>query len=157
VSFGVSLKIKNSFFDRQAVMSGVSRAKRRNLSKAGAFIRRNAQWSMRRRKKPSPPGEPPHVHVGHLKRLILFGYDAVHGSVVVGPLRFKNGEAPALNEFGGTAQRKIRVIRFDRAAGRRRVKFKHVTARYPKRPFMGPALLKALPTIPRTWAGSVRT
>ena len=126
------------FFDKTPVRRAVGRAKRRVLSRAGAFVRRRAKSSIRRRKRISRPGEPPSSHAGHLRRLILFGYDRAAESVVIGPLRFKRGEAPPLLEFGGTAQR-----------GRRRM-------RYRARPFMGPAMEKEAPNFPRLWRDSVR-
>jgi len=142
----LDLKIKTLFFDRPKVWRAVDKAKRAVLSKAGAFIRTTARHSMRRRKGSAPPGKPPHVHEGSLRRLILFGYDRSSDSVVVGPVGFKRSSTPNVLEFGGVTT----VIR------RRRGKLVKRKARIAKRAYMGPALEKERPKLPRLWAGSVR-
>ncbi|HSV28701.1 MAG TPA: hypothetical protein VLL76_04055 [Candidatus Omnitrophota bacterium] len=139
----IGLDVKRMFFDRQAVIVQADAATRKVLSKFGAFVRRTARGSIRRRKKTSEPGAPPSGHTGLLKRLIFFAYDPDRRSVVIGPapLRAKV-EAPPLLEYGGTARRKDRRGRT-------------VTARYRARPFMGPALAKELPGLPPLWRESI--
>jgi hypothetical protein len=103
---GVAFSIREyrqSFFDSAAVQSAVDRATLRVLSRFGAFVRTSARSSIRKRKAVGRPGEPPSSHEGSLKRLILFAFDTQSQSVVVGPARFRAGEAPPLLEFGGTA------------------------------------------------------
>jgi len=85
---GVS-DFKKSFFDRAAVTSKVDAATRRVLSKMGAFVRRRAKSSIRKRKKVSAPGQPPSSHVGTLRNLLFFGYDSGTKTVVVGPAAFE--------------------------------------------------------------------
>ena len=154
----VSFQSKQMFFDRQAVIDAVGKANARNLSKAGAFVRRAARSSLRRRKRVSLPGTPPSVHsrdpVASLKN-IWFVFDPVSRSVVVGPLKL-NGPVrlrgsnrttvPALHELGGVA-----VIR----EGPRRRRRERL-ATYPKRPFMGSAMHRELPKFPGLWANSVK-
>lgn len=107
---------------------------------------------MRRRKGSAPPGTPPHAHEGSLRRLILFGYDRASDSVVVGPVRLnKPGAAPSVLEFGGRTTIKQRRTR----ANDRRVVTKR-RIRIEARPYMGPALKKELPNIPKAWSSSVR-
>ena len=118
------------FFDTAPVQRAVDRARRDRLSKAGAFVRTRARSSIRKRKGTSRPGEPPHGHAGHLRRLLLFGYDAQAQTVVVGPLPFNEGEAPELLEFGDGARR--------------------------PRPFMGPALEAEAPKFPDLFRDSIR-
>lgn len=143
----LDLRIKDLFFDRQVVLRAVDKARREVLSKAGAFVRTTARTSIRKRKGTSPPGSPPYSHTGLLRRWILFGYDRNSDSVVVGPTRLnKPGDAPHVLEFGGTTT----VMR--RQSGRiekRRVRIN-------RRPYIGPALEKEAPKLPRLWAGSVR-
>lgn len=55
---------KGNFFDRKAVLAAVDKATLRVLSKFGAFVRRRAKSSIRKRKKASPPGQPPSSHSG---------------------------------------------------------------------------------------------
>ena len=141
----IGFEIKRMFLDRQAVISKVDAATRRVLSKFGAFVRRSAKSSIRKRKKPAPPGQPPSSHTGLLKKFIFFGYDADRRSVVIGPTRLNQkgrGEAPPLLEYGGKAT----LVR--------RGKKKRVT--YQARPYMGPAFEKEKPQLPAMWRGSVR-
>ena len=141
----IGFEIKRMFFDRQAVISKVDAATRRVLSKFGAFVRRSAKSSIRKRKKAAPPGQPPSSHTGLLKKFIFFGYDADRRSVVIGPTRLNQkgrGEAPPLLEYGGKTTLK-------RGGKKRRVT-------YQARPYMGPAFEKEKPQLPAMWRGSVR-
>ena len=142
----IDMRIKSMFFDRPKVIRAVDRAKRKVLSKAGAFIRTSARTSIRPRKGTSRPSSPPHSHEGSLRRLILFGYDAGSDSVVVGPVGFKRPTAPNVLEFGG------------KATIFRRVKGKLVREQVPiaSRPYMTPALKKEQHRLPTLWRNSVR-
>lgn len=137
----ITIKIKQFFFDRAAVIRAVEPAKLKVLSKVGAFVRRRAQTSMRYRKKASKPGTPPSAHKNSgalLRKLIYFGYDPQTDSVVVGPVQARGGQAPRLNEFGGT------------------LKAKGKTFTYPPRPFMAPALKAEEPKLPSYWSNTIR-
>lgn len=141
----IGFEIKRMFFDRQAVVSKVDAATRRVLSKFGAFVRRSAKSSIRKRKKAAPPGQPPSSHTGLLKKFIFFGYDAARQSVVIGPTRLNQkgrGEAPPLLEYGGKTTLK-------RGGKKRRVT-------YQARPYMGPAFEKEKPQLPAMWRGSIK-
>lgn len=162
---GIGFRLpKSSFFDRPKVMKSVDRATRRVLSRFGAYVRTTAKRSIKRPRKPprkaprkaprnhsqnqassrtSQPGSAPYSHEGSLKRLIYFGFDPRKRSVVIGPVPFKEGEAPELLEEGGTA------VRRDHQG-------KRVTARYRPRPFMGPAYHQELPSVPQMWRDSVK-
>ena len=119
--FNMTMHMKDFFFDRQAVIDRIGQANRKALSKVGAFIRRRARSSLRRRKRPSPPGNPPSVHsddsIATLKN-ILFAYEPQHDSLVVGPVglnqRFFIGPqlgsatVPQLHEFGSRV--KVREV-----------------------------------------------
>jgi len=134
------------FFDRKKVIRAADAAERRNLSKAGAFIRTTAKQSIRRRKGASPPGSPPSSHTGLLKRFIFFGYDRRRRTVVVGPMKLnrKVGNAPEALEHGGTS---VVVEGLRRRRRRRRVRIR-------ARPFMGRAMRKT-PLAP-LWRDSIR-
>lgn len=142
----IDFRIKDLFFDKATVKRAVNSAKRRVLSKGGAFIRTTAKHSIRTRKGQAPPGGPPHSHEGSLRRLIFFGYDRASDSVVVGPVGFRSSTAPNVLEFGGTT--KVKTRRHGRLVTQR--------ARVETRPYMGPAFEKERPKLPRMWAGSVR-
>lgn len=142
-----TMRIIDMFFDRHTVMRAVDKAKRAVLSKAGAFIRTTAKHSIRTKKGVAPPGQPPHSHVGLLRRFLFFAYEPVSESVVIGPAKLnKPTEAPRVLEHGG----KTRVER------RRRGKVVRRQVTIEARPFMGPALEKERPKLPALWAGSVK-
>lgn len=137
-------EFRRSFFDRKLVIDKMSNATRRALSKVGAFVRKRAKTSIKRRKGISKPGSPPSSHAGQLKGLLFFGYDPSAQSVVVGPAAFRKAEAPNLLEFGGT------IVRSTRKGKKKMV--------YRPRPFMAPALQKEIEagTIPKQWKNAIR-
>lgn len=143
----IDMRIKAMFFDRPKVHRAVDRAKRRNLSKAGAFVRQRARTSIRKRKRSSRPGQPPSSHTGLLRRFILFGYDRQSESVVVGPVGFRRSKTPRALEFGG------RTTVETRRRGRGR---KKRTVRIAARPYMRPALEKERSQLPAVWRNSIR-
>ncbi len=122
---------KAAFFDSSAVTDALDAGTRKVLSKFGAYVRTRARTSIRTRKKSAAPGSPPSSHAGDLKRLILFAYDAVNKSLVVGPVPFRKGEAPSLLEHGGTTTVKTKTGS----------KVKH----YRGNPFMAPAAKAEMP------------
>ena len=93
-----------------------------------------ARRSIRKREGPSAPGEPPHTHTGALRVAILYAVEKLDERVVIGPAFTGVGTSAMAHEFGGRYRK----------------------ARYPKRPFMGPALEKVKDRLPRMWAGSIR-
>ncbi|MEZ6233406.1 MAG: hypothetical protein R3B68_04380 [Phycisphaerales bacterium] len=142
----IDFRIKSLFFDRPAVTRSVDGAKRRVLSKAGAFIRTAARTSIRKRKGSAAPGKPPHSHEGSLRRLIFFGYYRANDSVVVGPVGFKKSVAPRALEHGGAT-----VV-----VARRRGRLQSRKVKIQARPFMAPALERERPKLPVLWRNSVR-
>lgn len=144
----IDMRIKNLFFDRPKVRRAVDHAKRRSLSRAGAFIRQRARTSIRKRKQSSRPGQTPTSHTGLLRRFILFGYDRPKDSVVVGPVGFRRSTAPNVLEFGG------RTVVTSRRRGR---KADRRTVRIAARPYMRPALEKERSNLPAVWRNSVRS
>ena len=139
---------KEMFFDRGNVRKKTDSATRRVLGKFGAFVRRAARSSIRKRKRTSAPGEPPSSHTGLLRKFIFFGYDTERHSVVIGPQRLnqKVGDAPHALEQGGTST-VVEGLRGKRK--KRRVK---LTAR----PDMGPAFEQEQPKLPAMWRDSVK-
>lgn len=105
-----------------------------------------------------------------LRELLFFAYDPKSKSVVVGPEGFKTRGTPipALHEFGGERQagkgesmevknpvgRDPKTGRFF-TTGTHTVRLAGKTLRYPKRPFMAPALAKALPKFQQSFKGTV--
>lgn len=167
--FGMRVDVaKRGFFDRQFVLNATSRAERKVLSRAGAFIRRRAQTSIKpaprvsvatgqvlrgRRRKgvvyrdaTSKPGQPPYSHGQRLlRKYIMFSYDSQRRSVVVGPTKLNQvGNAPEALEKGG-----LTVVLTGRGRRRRTV----VLA---PRPYMAPALQAELPAISQLWRDSIK-
>ena len=143
---GTFINIKSSqYFDPKVVRRAMGRVTAAALRYAGAYIRKAAQHSIRRRKRISRPGDPPSSHTGSLKGLILYGYDPAVPSVVIGPRKAGEGEAPALLEFGGVVTRRRRQRYGRRRAGSPR------TMHYRPRPFMGPAMERSLPHAMEWW------
>lgn len=140
--------IRQTFFDAPAVLKATDRKRRAGLSKMGAFVRRRAKSSIRKRKKVSLPGQPPSSHVGTLKNLIFFSYDARTDSVVVGPVPFGPGVAPKALEYGGPS---VRARRIKAADGTKLVARKPVKIR--PRPFMHPAMVHELPKFTQLYRG----
>ena len=132
------------FFDGGKIVRAAEQASRGALMKAGAFIRRTARSSIRKRKRISDPGQPPSSHTGRLKGLILFAYDRTAETVVIGPLGTGRDQAGETLEHGRTVTRRD---------GRRRRRM-----RYRARPFMGPALQKETQagSLPKLWANAVK-
>ncbi|MFV0444712.1 MAG: hypothetical protein ACK5Q5_14165 [Planctomycetaceae bacterium] len=137
-------RAKSLFFDRQRVLSKVSRAERRVLSRFGAYVRQDARQRIRRRKRPSQPDESPTNQTGLLKQHIYFVFDPDRRSVVIGPVLLNRGTgAPATLEYGGVAT----VVAPDG---------KTVRVEIAPRPYMGPAFRQELPKVPAMWRDSVR-
>lgn len=123
----VIAKVKETFFDRKAVINAFDKATRSRLSMFGAFVRKGAKTSMRRRKKASAPGTPPSVHIGFLRQLLFYGLDGTQRSVVIGPVKLPrkgidgtpvHGTVPEVLEKGGSVYTEEYQREFT-AAGRR--------------------------------------
>ena len=105
------------------------------LYEAGGYIRKTARRLIRPSKKSSTPGTPPHTQTRILRESILFSVNKERESVIIGPSRRKVEMVGAVHEFGETFM------------GRK----------YPKRPFMGPALDITKESLPEKWKNSIVT
>ena len=171
MEFNVHASAKDFFFDRKKVIEAISAENHKRLSKAGAFIRQRARTDiLRRRKRPSRPGQPPTVHSRDSflnLRNILFFLSKDWETVVIGPRAIpsralKNSNrrtVPELMEKGGWVKTRFKM--------RGKVYVPHYwsiydslpeheqidIARYQARPFMGPALDKEIKagTIGNLW------
>lgn len=161
---GVDFKMVDLFFDRKEVIDNVEKDERRALVQVGAYIRKVARNSLRRRKKSAQPGNPPSVYSRDSKltlKNILFFYDKQNASVKVGPVQFtQSDDAPGLLELGGvkTVREERRIYPDGRKSSWRRKSVKRPsrlddwetrTTRYTYSafPFMGPALERAEPRV----------
>jgi len=123
-----------SCFDSRKVINAAQRSNFKNLAHASAAIRLTARRSIRRARKQSFAGSPPHTRKGQLKRAILYAVEKQKATSVTGPAYEMAGTSGSAHEFGGRYKKQ----------------------RYPRRAFMGPALQENLPRLPKMWAGSVR-
>ncbi len=120
--------------ETKKVLAKMRQGSFKSLGHAGAAIRLAARRSIRKRKKASPEGQPPSTRQGQLRGAIMFDVEKQQDRVVIGPDHAKVGKSGSAHEHGGRYKRQ----------------------RYPKRPFMGPALDKTKDRLPKLWAGSVK-
>jgi len=104
------------------------------MGHAAAAIRLTARRSIRRRQKPSRAGDPPHTRKGQLRRAIFYHVDRQRQRAVIGPAYTGVGRSATAHEFGGRYRRE----------------------RFPRRPFMGPALESNRDRLPQHWRASIR-
>ena len=123
-----------SRFDRRKVRRRAAEGSIRSLGHAGAALRLTARRSIRRSRRTSRPGQPPHTRRGQLKRALRYAVEKERERVLIGPTYSVVGRSARAHEFGGRYRRET----------------------YPKRPFMGPALMKIRSRLPRMWADSIR-
>ncbi|QDT10732.1 hypothetical protein [Planctomycetes bacterium K23_9] len=176
-------------FDSGQVKKKVNTANFRSLGQAAGAIRLTAKRSIRKRKKSSSPGSPPHTQTGMLRRVLRYEVDRVREQAFIGPVNEIAGRLWNLHEFGGivTKRRKLKRHRFrvgqhGPIRAKQPGKFARVlllTAaqahratrlieeenerrgatkprRYPKRPFMKPALAANQARLPKFWRDSVK-
>jgi hypothetical protein len=175
---GQRIKASTYFFDKKLVKGLLTDTTRKALSKAGAFVQRTAKLSLSRTgKKPSKPGTPPRKRVGLLRDQVFFVFDPDTFSVVVGPRRLNMvamsplkrggfqktaGNVPGLHEFGGKQGIIERKFKSEGPEGWRRADLRRNrdsetydyrlrVARYPARPYMGPALRRNLSKFPKLY------
>ena len=143
---------KSFFFDRFEWQGILNDGERVALRFIGGWIRKTARRSMRTRRRVSRPGEPPSVWSGELKRLLFFfympgGISSEENAVIVGPAylpsahrnisHLSQNTIPRTLELGGTETRKDLTQQVS-------LGFVNKTARIAARPYMNPALMKAI-------------
>jgi len=133
------------FFDRVKIKNKADAATKKRLSKFGAFVRKRARESIRKRKASSKPGQPPSSHTGLLKQFIFFGYDSTRRSVVIGPvvLARKASGIPEVLEYGGNV-----TIQWGKARGK--------TVFIEARPYMNPAFDEEVGRASSLWVNSIK-
>lgn len=151
--FEVTTDIQKAFFNSREIERKIDAQTRRNLSKAGAAVRREQRDSLKRRKSTSTPGSPPHLHTSNPRyspKNVLYGYDDRNQTVVIGMVKLPQSTVvgdiafPEVMERGGTI-----VVRNKRGKRRR------VTIR--RRPSSVPAAERASKSgdIIEPWEGSI--
>lgn len=155
------------FFDRSVIKTNWKKINQTPLTKAGLLVRRIARGSIRRGKKggkPGRPGQPPKSRQAGSTPPFKMIYSVpswFNTSVIVGMIGFGGSNpVPGLQEHGGTAMRWV-SDKLDGGRDKRGRFTKHKRTRsrrninYPERPFMVPALGKAVPRLPLLWSSSV--
>ena len=74
-------------FSQGPVQKKVQTANFRSLGHAAGTIRLTAKRSIRKRKKPSSPGSPPHTQTGMLRRVIRYEVNRDREEAVIGPVQ----------------------------------------------------------------------
>lgn len=123
-----------------ALQQRMERAQTRGLSRAAGAIRLTARRSIKEKPRhlSAKPGKPPFTHnMRILKESINYNVDYLIPNAIIGPTYLRIKDIAVLHEFGGTSYVK----------GKPR--------RYPKRPFMGPALDKMRDRIPKAFEGTL--
>lgn len=121
-------------FDTHELKRTIQKSGTKPLTRAGAYIRKSARNAVSRSKHSSAPGKPPHTRRGLLKRSILFGVEKERMTVVIGPAESFIGISMTAHEFGGMYRKR----------------------KYPKRPLMGPTLVKVASQLPKLWEDTLK-
>lgn len=176
--FHIKPKVRIHFFDRRIIQTNWKRFNKEPLMAAGAAVMRIARTSIKERKKhvASPVGTPPRSHFARTSKVnwrgkvsrstppfkqIYFKSFDIGTSVIVGMVGYtRQNPPPGLHEHGGYARRKVfarigqRRLRSGRY-GKTMYSYKPAMVKYPQRPFMMPALMRAKARFPQLWAGSI--
>ena len=100
-----------SSFQPRAILKPAEKGGNKALKRAAAYVRGVAKRKVKRRKrKNSPPGQPPYAHSGVFKASILYAVDPDNLAAYVGPQRlasyrtnYHGQPVPRILEFGGDA------------------------------------------------------
>lgn len=162
-----------AWFDRSVIRTRWPKINKNPLQHAGNLVMRIARGSIKRRSKlrgkPSMPGTPPYSRrpgsVPPFKMIysVPFNFGT---SVIVGMVGFGGNAGgtlppPGLQEHGGTAMRNVFLTggrNRSKRTGRwlkKRINYKRQLVKYPKRPFMMPALRRVRQVLPSLWLNSV--
>lgn len=122
---------------RSDVAKVIRKARRNNptsLGHAAALIRLSARHSIRTSKKPAARGQPPHTRGRkRLRNAVLYFVDKRRETALIGPSHRIAGISGGEHEHGLDWRKPM-----------------------DERPFMGPALKKESPKLPKQWEGFVR-
>lgn len=159
---------KANFFDRDKIVKAIGKARANVGNRQGALVRKIMRQSMKKKKGPAPAGSPPNVHEGGIKDKTYYAWDKSTQSVVVGPVKLGKGNAPEIQDKGGTvfvsgiynhrgdfvplfvmtAKGRIGAV----ASG----KVVKIACKVEARPFSEPALKAAKKYMAEKWKGAVK-
>jgi hypothetical protein len=155
--YAVQPRFKLVYFDRSIIRSRWSKFNKNPLEKAGNVVRKIARQSIKRRKlggRSGPIGEPPRSRQPGATPPFKMIYSVPYQfgtTVIVGMVGFNSEGMPGYHEHGGRAFRFVFARNtYNRFGGRVRR-----SVRYPRRPFMMPALVKGKQRFPALWRNSL--
>lgn len=120
--------------DVRKVQRKIQRENPTRLGHGAALIRTYAKRSIRTSSKPSAKGRPPHTRKGkRLKKALLYAVEKARERASIGPSHRIAGISGGEQEHGLDWRKPMEA-----------------------RPFMGPALEKVSPRLPREWQGFLR-
>lgn len=128
--FGIDWNIHDDF---DKLLKAEARGSYNSLTHAAASLRRDVIASIERSPYPSKAGRPIHTRKGLMKKAIMYQVDSSINEAVIGP-RF------SIVETVGEPHEKGRP---------------YYGRNYPKRSFMLPGLLRAVPRMAQHWSGSI--
>ena len=138
--------------ETKRLMEKLSAATRKALCAQGAYLRTVAQRSISTKAgKVSQPGHPPRSVTGLLRDFLLWKYDPITASVVVGPALLSgvknhlNPTIPEILENGGT---ELATVKVGKAWQKKQVTIA-------PRPYMAPALERSQEKLADIWANSL--
>lgn len=126
----VEVKIKD---DMKRVEKAADKGIFRNIFHALASISKDAKASIKSAVGPSAVGSPPHTRRGLIRRAIRYATDVNKKGGAVGVQRSIAGKAGKPHEFGGD----------------------YKGTHFEERPFMAPALKRAIPRFAGSFTGSI--
>ena len=94
-------------FDMGRVEKAVAVGDAKARSKAGQAVRRQARSLIRKNRRPSVPGKPPHTRRGRLRQSILYSAPATEPEVIIGPAAHIISRTGHYHEFGGMQIRRF--------------------------------------------------
>lgn len=129
--FGLRAEAQPRF---RRVSRAASDAQYRNLRHAAFSLSKRAKKSIRKRRNPSQPGQPPTTRSIGGKNLRGAIYTSANKeSAIIGPRASWVGDVGQIHEFGGNRR----------------------GDKYPRRPFMEPALVESTPRFAADWEGTI--
>lgn len=169
--FTVAPKFKIQYFDRNVIRTRWPKFNKDPIKHAGNLVMKIARGLIKRGKpggKPRPPGQPPKSRKPGSTppfKMIFSVPFRLGTAVIVGMVGFGGfggGDLPppGLQEHGGHAQRKVFIDHGRRRLksgryGKNRIQYKSKRVKYPRRPFMLPALMRARQVLPKMWQMSI--
>ena len=137
--------------ESKRLLERMSSSARKALTEQGRYLRTVAQRSISTKGGVSQPGHPPRSITGLLRDFLLWKYDPVSASVVVGPALLTgvknhlNPTIPEILESGGT----------EIATVKRGKEWKKMQVTIAPRPYMAPALVRSQAKLNEIWANSL--